>query len=192
MTMIDALEASGWPVLPMTLELWDSLPENQDIRIECSEGNVIMAPFASVHHQLASWALTTALRESLGEGYQVVQDIEVVLSEALLTVRRPDVLVRERDARDATRLVAEEVRLAVEVISPTSRRTDRVTKLSEYAEAGIPEYWIVDLGEDDRPAALTALRLVGDSYEVVGEFRHECAVPACGTEVRIDLDALVD
>ena len=33
--------------------------------------------------------------------------------------------------------------LAVEVISPTSVRHDRVTKLNWYARIGVPEYWII-------------------------------------------------
>jgi len=44
--------------------------------------------------------------------------------------------------------------LAVEVVSETSRRYDRVTKLRWYAEIGTPEYWIVD------PEARTLERLV--------------------------------
>jgi len=44
--------------------------------------------------------------------------------------------------------------LAVEVVSETSRRYDRVTKLGWYAEIGTPEYWIVD------PEARTLERLV--------------------------------
>ncbi len=34
--------------------------------------------------------------------------------------------------------------LAVEIISPSSRRYDRVKKLEWYARIGVPEYWIVD------------------------------------------------
>ena len=32
----------------------------------------------------------------------------------------------------------------VEVLSPSTSRYDRVLKFSRYAEAGIPQYWIVD------------------------------------------------
>ena len=34
--------------------------------------------------------------------------------------------------------------LVVEVVSPSSQRYDRVTKLRWYAKLGIPEYWLVD------------------------------------------------
>ncbi len=34
--------------------------------------------------------------------------------------------------------------LAVEVISPSSRAIDRVTKLNYYRQIAVPEYWIVD------------------------------------------------
>jgi Uma2 family endonuclease len=34
--------------------------------------------------------------------------------------------------------------IVVEVLSPSSRRYDRLLKFARYAEAGIPQYWIVD------------------------------------------------
>lgn len=33
--------------------------------------------------------------------------------------------------------------LVIEVLSPATAETDRVTKMDEYAQAAIPEYWIV-------------------------------------------------
>ena len=44
--------------------------------------------------------------------------------------------------------------LVVEVVSPSSRRYDRVKKLNWYAQLEVPEYWIVD------PEARTLERLV--------------------------------
>jgi Uma2 family endonuclease len=44
--------------------------------------------------------------------------------------------------------------LVVEVVSPSSQRYDRVTKLRWYAQLGVPEYWLVD------PQARTVERLV--------------------------------
>ena len=56
--------------------------------------------------------------------------------------------VREAIAEEMRRdervfLIGEDVLLLVEV-AVTSLRYDRTTKLRLYAEAGIPEYWIVD------------------------------------------------
>ena len=34
--------------------------------------------------------------------------------------------------------------VVVEVVSPTSRRYDRMKKLQWYAQLGVPEYWLVD------------------------------------------------
>lgn len=59
---------------------------------------------------------------------------------------------------------ADDVLLAVEIISPRSRRTDRITKFAEYADAGIPHYWIIDLGD---VATLQAFDLVNGRYSCV-------------------------
>ncbi len=54
--------------------------------------------------------------------------------------------------------------LAVEVLSTSTARYDRVTKWRVYQEQGVPEYWIVDLDArmverwrpgDERPEVLT-------------------------------------
>lgn len=54
--------------------------------------------------------------------------------------------------------------LAIEVLSPSTARTDRTVKRLRYQRAGIPEYWIVDADarlverwrpEDERPEILT-------------------------------------
>lgn len=57
--------------------------------------------------------------------------------------------------------------LAVEVISPASEAVDRVTKMQEYADAGIPRYWLV---ERDPANSVTRYDLdpVTGHYEAVG------------------------
>jgi Uma2 family endonuclease len=61
--------------------------------------------------------------------------------------------------------------LAVEVVSETSRRYERVTKLGWYAEIGTPEYWIVD------PDARTLERLIlRDGRFVIAEALAEDAL----------------
>ena len=50
--------------------------------------------------------------------------------------------------------------LAVEVVSPGTRRNDCVIKVREYAEAGVPEYWLVD----PEAGTVTVYVLSGSTY----------------------------
>ena len=49
--------------------------------------------------------------------------------------------------------------IVIEIVSPISKRMDYVVKHDEYADAGIPHYWIVDI-ED--PVSLVACHLAGE------------------------------
>jgi Uma2 family endonuclease len=40
---------------------------------------------------------------------------------------------------------ARHLKVVVEVVSPGSRKTDRLDKMAEYADAGIPFYWLARL-----------------------------------------------
>lgn len=71
-----------------------------------------------------------------------------------------------------TELVEGRLLVVVEVVSPGSKRTDYVTKRGEYADAGIPSYWIVDLHEPVSVLACTLTEEFGyvDSVEASGTF----------------------
>lgn len=81
-------------------------------------------------------------------------------------LREPDVcwLSRARSSEDE-REPPSGCDLAMEVVSRTekSRRHDLVTKRREYAESGIPEYWIVD----PETETITVLTLPGGAAEYV-------------------------
>lgn len=55
----------------------------------------------------------------------------------------PDLLVCHRDAPADPFLEVAPV-LAVEVLSPSTRRTDLTTKREHYAQCGLPWYWVID------------------------------------------------
>jgi Uma2 family endonuclease len=74
-------------------------------------------------------------------------------------------LTPEQDAQsneDFTNLAE----LVIEVVSSDDPNRDYVKKRSEYAQAGVQEYWIVD--RDER--RVTVLRLDGDTYSQHGCF----------------------
>ena len=54
----------------------------------------------------------------------------------------------------------------MEVVSPNDPERDKVTKRREYAQSGIPEYWIVDPTD----ASITVLTLRGQEYALRGAF----------------------
>jgi len=164
---------------------------------ELVEGRLLMSPSPTFRHSRANAKLWASLDAQLAPGLVSVIDIDVDLqlgpAEGPGTVRRPDVVVVRDTAplridHEGGVLRASEVLLAVEILSPGSRRMDHVLKRDEYAEAGIPHYWIVDL---DAPASLVACHLAGefgyvDGGAATGVFRTTEPFP-----VEIDLDALL-
>ncbi|NJP32880.1 Uma2 family endonuclease [Micromonospora thermarum] len=58
--------------------------------------------------------------------------------------RIPDLTVWRKPPPRSVWSVAADVALVVEIVSPGSEAIDSVTKVREYAAAGIPRYWMVD------------------------------------------------
>ena len=81
--------------------------------------------------------------------------------------REPDILFMstQNDDRRSDRFW-EGADLVMEVVSPDDPERDKVTKRREYAQAGIPEYWIVD----PTASSITVLTLQGQEYALHGEF----------------------
>ena len=112
-------------------------------RVELIKGEIVtMSPQGRRHR-----AFIDNLTQILGAGVAgraiVSVQMPVVLSED--TEPEPDVQILRRGSvpykeRDAS---SEDVLLLIEV-AETSLRYDRSTKRRLYAEAGIPEYWVVD------------------------------------------------
>jgi Uma2 family endonuclease len=186
----------------LTVAEYAALPEElAGVRYELVEGNLVRSsPRPMGVHQRCIYLLMRQLDEQVPGPLVVLSEVDVDLGIVPPTepgfVRIPDLVVIPREAMERQRrhgglFDALEVTLAVEVLSPGTRRIDTVYKHSEYADAGIPHYWIIDLGEpDDRPQ-LTPHHLAGafgyaDAGPVSGMFTATEPFP-----VRIDLDALV-
>jgi len=55
--------------------------------------------------------------------------------------------------------------LAVEVLSPSTRRKDLLLKRSKYEEVGVASFWVLD---PDKPS-FSAFELIRGGYQVVGD-----------------------
>jgi Uma2 family endonuclease len=178
-----------WPDHPLTLEEWEALPEVEGVRLELVEGFIAVSPYRYPRHQRAVAQLCGRLDDQIPADLIAISGGEVVLVDQPLTIRIPDLVVlgTERYEENPPRLAAADVLLAVEVLSDGTRRVDRVLKFSEYAEAGIPQYWMVDV---DEPASLLAHVLVDGAYELSGYHAGTASLDVAGHTVTVDLPAL--
>ena len=181
---------------PLTAAEYLRIGEVEPGYTELVEGRLLLSPSPKRRHSRACNKLWVKLEEQVRPEFEVVSDIDVDLrldpADGPGTVRRPDLIVSHRAAGQRVDEEGEvyhssDVLLAVEVISPGSRREDLRVKRGEYADAGIPHYWIVDL---DEPVSLIACHLAGefgyvDGGAVSGVFRTTEPFP-----VEIDLNAL--
>jgi Uma2 family endonuclease len=179
----------SWPNHPITLQEWEALPEDSANKLEVAEGMLVMSPRPLMRHQKAGMRLGTLFDTQLPREFTGVTDTEVLLTYEPLTIRAPDVIVTRSELVDSDepRCRASDVLLAVEILSIGTRRVDRVLKFSEYAEAGISQYWIVDL---DEPTSLHAYVLVGGNYELSGVHTGAATLDVAGHPISIDFPAL--
>ena len=139
----------GMPLsrIDWTVEMLDTLPDDGN-RYEVIDGELFVTPAPSHVHQRAVLELLLLLG-----AYVELVGLELLMAPVAITfsARRevqPDVLVmprlpngkRAKHFRDVGRLV-----LSVEVLSPSTERTDRTKKRRVYQEEDVPEYWIVSL-----------------------------------------------
>jgi Uma2 family endonuclease len=141
--------------------------------------------------------MTSALVSAVRADWEVYQEVGVNLELAPVdqpaTVRIPNVVVVRAEAVERVRAEgaifrASDVLLVVEVLSPGSIRTDQVVKRDEYADAGIPHYWIVDIRE---PVSVRTFHPAGEfgyaeGGEMTGVFRTDQPF-----EFELDLNRLV-
>lgn len=152
-----------------TEEDYFALPETNHI-VEISGGVLVIPPVPTYAHQRTVGAVYSALKRHVDShdlGTAVVSPLTVRLWEG--TIREPDVLFYRKEHRDRIgERWSEPPDWVAEVVLPGTKNTDEVDKLAEYAKAGIPEYWLVDI--KDMTIRVYALR-GGEVYTLVETYR---------------------
>jgi Uma2 family endonuclease len=176
--------APDWPYGPYTVDDLDALPD-EGVRRELVNGWIIVAPWCSTLHDHAAKILERALDDAATAAEADVYVKGPLDIDTGPSIRIPDIVVVEGEAarssraRRARAYDGPDVLLVVEIVSPRSgsEQHDREDKVFEYARAGIPHYWLVDL--EPEPSIL--IRELGPDgrYHVIG------SVPA-GAELKTD------
>jgi Uncharacterized protein conserved in cyanobacteria len=105
----------------------------------------LMSPSPTAGHQSILSELIDALRQSCKTDYLIYfAPLDVILSDT--NAVQPDAMMirRSRKSIVTSRGVEGPPDLVAEVLSPGSRKKDRLKKMAVYEKHGVPEYWIVD------------------------------------------------
>jgi Uma2 family endonuclease len=157
--------------------------------VEFSHGTIEVLPMPTIVHQRISAYLYGALlafTTARGLGEVLYAPLRVQLWPGKF--REPDVVfMRSEHAARIGDQYWEGADLVVEVVSDDDPKRDLEIKRDEHAQAGIPEYWIIDRQQ----GRILVLTLEGTSYLVHGEFtRGDQATSKLLPGFTIDVDAV--
>lgn len=158
--------------------------------VEFTDGSLEVLPMPTKRHQAIVRFLFIALSAFLDPKGGTVFFAPLRLQLRWGKFREPDLIVAlDRDdprLQDEYFLGAD---LVMEVVSPDNPERDTVVKRSDYAEAGIPEYWIVNPLDE----SVTVLRLEGAEYREHRVFkRGEEATSPLLSGFSVEVDAVFD
>ncbi|NJQ14067.1 Uma2 family endonuclease [Streptomyces bohaiensis] len=194
MTAAEPRRPVSWPVPPeggWTVEDLYRLPDLPP-HTELIDGSLVFMSPQRRFHALVIYLLEHELRVQAPTHLAVEREMTVVLSAR--TATEPDLSVVQRSAvggLTTTRYRAEDVVLAVEVVSPDSTARDRDTKPHKYAAAGIRHFWRVEMSADDENPVVYVYERddVTGAYVPTGIFHDRLKVSA-PFPVDVDLTAV--
>jgi Uma2 family endonuclease len=143
------LKDDGYSRLAITVQMLGAMVASGTIedpsRVELIEGELItMSPVHRAHARMTS-KLNALLRAQVSADFEVLENISIRLSDFNEPVADLCVV---KAGNETDVVMPFECVLVVEV-SDSTARNDRLIKAKLYANAGIPELWIVDLNTSE-------------------------------------------
>jgi Uma2 family endonuclease len=135
-------------------------------RYELYDGEIVVVPTPLPRHQDVVFRIARTLdayAQNHG-GKMFVAPLDIVFSE--YNVLQPDVLFFQAarvNLIDLDKVTRHAPDLAVEVLSPSTRKRDRGRKMEIYLRYGVKEYWVVDAAN----RSIDRYELTGDGYALV-------------------------
>lgn len=131
----------------MTINELSKMGESRDLQL--IDGQLIVSEMAGVSHQRMVKRLGRAISDFVEkkQGTCEVFDVgvNVYLDEDEYTLVIPDLAVVCNPSQITERGVVGAPDWVIEVVSPSTRQNDYHKKLHKYMDAGVREYWIVDM-----------------------------------------------
>jgi len=129
-----------------TAELVRALPDDGK-RYELVSGELVVTPAPAPLHQRLVTAMIHQMDAYLrrtGVGRLLTSPADMAFGED--EILQPDLFVLPASLRPQFSTWSEvtSLLLAIEILSPSTARYDRIVKRRRYQRAGTPEYWIVD------------------------------------------------
>jgi len=168
---------------PFTITDYYGLPE--DVRAELIDGELIYMEAPDYAHQAViselAYLLTDYIRKQQGACKVLMSPLDVQLDCDEHTVLQPDMVISCKKEQRTKRGIYGAPDMVVEITSPSTRKRDFTRKMAKYAEAGVREYWIVDLQkklvityffEDDMIPHVYSF----DTRIPVSIFRNQCTI----------------
>ena len=163
------------------------LPDD-DRRYEVVDGRLVVSPAPGQRLQAIGAELLFALRAQCPPAWRVCYEFALPMGT---DGRVPDLAVVHSAADlggpSPYPLGPESFGLVVEVVSPSSRKTDRFAKPGEYAEAGIALFWRV---ETEPSVVVHAFELRAGAYVEVARVSSEGDVPVPWGNLRLAVPQL--
>ena len=191
---LDDEPAYRWPIPPpegWTADDLDRIP-GLPPHTELIDGSLVFMSPQTAFHARCMRLMENSLLEWAPDHLDVMREMAIKLDAK--NRPEPDVLVFPLEANTGSKQTwynAEDVLLAVEVVSADSRERDREVKPRKYAAAGVPNFWRVE--EDDSKGFpvvyVYELDPATKSYGLTGIF-HERLKVSAPFDIEIDLTAI--
>ena len=137
------------------------------VRLELVDGKIAVHPGQTPEHSYAGIHLSSSLSEDVEQnGGELFVGLDVVMGK--YDVRRPDLIYfcRERvHLINGSDPISDPPDLCVEIISAASSRVDRIDKFHQYAKAGVPYYWMLDL----KARSFEGFEIKRGTYKLIGK-----------------------
>lgn len=167
-----------------TIEDYYNLPD--DCRAELIDGVIyyMTAPL-TIHQYIIPqiWqVISDHIRRNKGDCIPMMAPTDVHIMCDGRTIVQPDIFVVCKRDKLTRKCIEGAPDMVVEVLSPSTRRKDMTIKLNKYSEAGVREYWIVDI--DSRKVVVYLLD--GDMIPTVYTFADKVPVAIFDNKCVVD------